>query len=263
MENLGAAPTEGKIDDVRLLASVSSAASGSNTLGVAVGPRQVITDRLLAKADVIRAMQGRVQLRQDPQTEFALLHESLGVSRVHILRVHGHTILEEKRAATKSAEGPLNDCSQASRRTVWNRRRSARVNPGTGSDIEGPAQLGALIAAKPRVLAMTGDAVTAELLPEQLLVTRLTTGIEAATDTYMGARDDDDKALDKLNIQKAAQAADEAWQQATDGYPTVPEIEHSTSSSQGSDDSDDADFFFDPSREPTQWTAAPSAAFHG
>ena len=34
------------------------------------------------------------------QTEFALLRESLGVSRVnYILRVHGHTILQEQRAA--------------------------------------------------------------------------------------------------------------------------------------------------------------------
>ena len=37
---------------------------------------------------------------QDLQTEFALLRGSLGVSRTnHILRVHGHTILQEKRAA--------------------------------------------------------------------------------------------------------------------------------------------------------------------
>ena len=34
--------------------------------------RQFIADQLLAKADVIRAMHERVQLCQDPQTEFAL-----------------------------------------------------------------------------------------------------------------------------------------------------------------------------------------------
>ena len=46
-----------------------------------------------------RAMHERVQLCQDPQTEFAL-RESLGASRInHILRVHGHTILEEQRSA--------------------------------------------------------------------------------------------------------------------------------------------------------------------
>ena len=37
---------------------------------------------------------------QDPQTEFALLRESLGASRInHILQVQGHTILQEQRAA--------------------------------------------------------------------------------------------------------------------------------------------------------------------
>ena len=41
-----------------------------------------------------------VQLCQDRQTEFGHLRESRGVSRTnHILRVHDHTILQEKRAA--------------------------------------------------------------------------------------------------------------------------------------------------------------------
>ena len=45
-------------------------------------------------------MHERAQLCQDPQTEFALLRESLGVSRVNnILRFHGHTILQEQWAA--------------------------------------------------------------------------------------------------------------------------------------------------------------------
>ena len=98
--DLAAAPPEWKVDEVRKLVSVSTAAIGSNTLGVAVGPRRFIADHLQAKADVIRARHERVQLCQDPQTEFALLRESLGVSRInHILLLHGHTILQEKRAA--------------------------------------------------------------------------------------------------------------------------------------------------------------------
>ena len=89
-----------KIGDVWSLAKTSAVTDGSITLGVAVGSRQFITDQLLSKAGVIRAMHERVKLCQDPQTEFALLRESLGVSRInHILRVHGHTILEEQRAA--------------------------------------------------------------------------------------------------------------------------------------------------------------------
>ena len=56
--DLDAAPLEWRINDVR----------------------QYITDQLLAKADVIRVMHERVQLCQVPQTEFALLRESLAVS---------------------------------------------------------------------------------------------------------------------------------------------------------------------------------------
>ena len=45
-----------------------------------------------------------MQLCQDPQTEFALLRGSLGVTRInHILRVHGRTILHEEEA-TKTFE---------------------------------------------------------------------------------------------------------------------------------------------------------------
>ena len=44
-------------------------------------------------------MHERVQLCQDPQTEFAILRESLRVSRInHILGVHGHTIFQEQEA---------------------------------------------------------------------------------------------------------------------------------------------------------------------
>ena len=65
-----------------------------------MGPRQFIADQLLAKTDVIRAMHERVQLCQDPQTEFAFLRESLGASRINrTLQVDGHTILQEQRAA--------------------------------------------------------------------------------------------------------------------------------------------------------------------
>ena len=98
--DLDTAPLDWKIDEVRKLASVSTVAAGSTTLGVAVGPRQFIVDQLLFKADVIQAMRERVQLCQGPRTECALLRESLGVSRTnHIHRVHGHAILQEKRAA--------------------------------------------------------------------------------------------------------------------------------------------------------------------
>ena len=70
-------------------------------------------------------------------------------------------------------------------------------------------------------------------------MTRLAAVVRAATTTYLEALDDEDKATAKLYIQKAAQAADESWQQTvqgdngpTDTNPTVSEIEHSSSASQ-------------------------------
>ena len=81
VNDLNAAPPEWRIRDVQNMAEVSTAIAGGITLGVAVGPRQLTADQLLATADVIRAMHERVQLCQGPQTEFALLRESLGVSR--------------------------------------------------------------------------------------------------------------------------------------------------------------------------------------
>ena len=75
------------------MAKVSTVTAGSSTLGVPIGLRQHIADQLLAKADARTSS----AVCQDPQTEFALLRESLGVSRInHILRAHGH---QEQRTA--------------------------------------------------------------------------------------------------------------------------------------------------------------------
>ena len=80
-------------------------------------------------------------------------------------------------------------------------------------DVAAPADLGAFIAAKPRIQGMVRDAVWAGLLPEQILETRLSEVIETATSTYLSAFDIDEQATARLYVQKAAQAADEAWQQ--------------------------------------------------
>ena len=78
VNDLDAVPLEWRIRDVQNMAKVSTVTAGSIRLGVAVGPRLHIADQLLGKADVIRAMHERLQLCQDPQTEFALLRESFG-----------------------------------------------------------------------------------------------------------------------------------------------------------------------------------------
>ena len=64
---------------------------------------------------------------------------------------------------------------------------------------------------------MIQDAVRAGLLPKSPLETLLAAVIETATSTYLSALDDEDQATAKLYVQKATQAADEAWQQTIGG----------------------------------------------
>ena len=109
-----------------------------------------------------------------PQTEFALLRESLGVSCIkHILRVHGHTILQEQRAAEiydelgqRSLERFFPGFHGREHGTGHTQRRPAR-------DIAALTHLGALVAAKPRIQATFQDAVAAGLLPKHSLEARL------------------------------------------------------------------------------------------
>ena len=115
-------------------------------------------------------------------------------------------------------------------------------------DSAAPAHLGALIAAKLRIQAMIQDAVSAGLLLQPPLEARLDAVIATATSTYLEALDDEDRATAKLYVQKAAQAADDAWQQTIGGHhgpsvtnPTMSDLEHSSSASQD-EDSDDMDF---------------------
>ena len=122
------------------------------------------------------------------------------------------------------------------------------LGPVKERDIAAPAHLGALVAARPRIQAMMQDVLTAGLLPKQPLETRLAAVMETATSTYLEALGGEDRDAAKLYVQKAAQAADEAWQQAVDGHngpvgtnPTVSELEHPSSAPQD-DDSNDMDF---------------------
>ena len=159
VEDLNAAPAEWKLDDVRKLATVSTVTAGSTALGVAVGPRQFIADQLSAKADDIRAMHERVQLCQFLQTESALLRESLGVSRInHSLRVHGHKILQEKRAAAiydEIGQRSLEKLFPGFTEDTLEQATSSAGQSGIGyrraRDIAAPAHLVALIAARPRI----------------------------------------------------------------------------------------------------------------
>ena len=90
--------------------------------------------QLLSKADVIRAMHERVQLCQDKQTEFALLRESLEVSRInHILRVHdefGQRSLDRLFSTSQSGIGFKRARDIASPAHVGSPHRSQTAHPG-------------------------------------------------------------------------------------------------------------------------------------
>ena len=155
-----------------------------------------------------------------PQTEFAPAPRECGgqsyqphpaVSRPHNpggTKCSGG--LRRDRAAVSRTALPTphsgqRDTSNPQCEPIRNRVQRAR-------DTAAPAHLGALIAANPRTQAMIRDAVWAGLLPEQLLETRLSEVIETATSTYLSALAGDEQATARLFVQKAAQAADEAWQ---------------------------------------------------
>ena len=80
-------------------------------------------------------------------------------------------------------------------------------------DIAAPAHLVALKAANPRIQAMIQDAVRAGLLLQHPQETRFDAVLATATSTYLDALDDEDRGTALLCVQKAAQAAEEAWQQ--------------------------------------------------
>ena len=173
VNDLDEAPPQWNNDDVRSLAKASAATDGSNTLGVAAGSRQFVTDQLLSKADVTVQYE-HVQLSQDPQTELSLLRESQGVSRInHILRVHSHTNLDAlQRSTTRSDGGLSNGSSQPSEGSVRQATLSTSES-GIGlrrvRDMTARAHLGALIAAKPRIQDMIQDEVWESLVPEKIL----------------------------------------------------------------------------------------------
>ena len=178
---------------------------GCTTLGVAVGPRAAHRGpKLLAKADVNRAMHERVQLCQDPFDSNLLSFVKVWVSRVnHTPRVHWH-------------HNPSGTAGCGNLRRRW-QRSLERLFPEVQYDASQRSGAVQIWDSKERetlrlrhtwelssqpnrsIQAMIQDAVTA-----------WPSVIERATSTYLGALDDEDKATAKLYVQKAAHAADEA-----------------------------------------------------
>ena len=179
-------------------------------------------------------MNERVQLCQDRQIEFAFLRESLGVIRInHFLRVHGHTILQEQRAAEiydevgqRSREWLFQGFSEDSMTQATLRAGQSGIGYKRARDIALPAHVGALIAAKPRIQSMIQDAVLAGLHPKNPLETRLATVIETATSTYLSSLDSDEQATAQLYVLKAWQQTNGELHGLGVANPTITSLEH-------------------------------------
>ena len=192
VQDLDAAPLEWKINDIRPLASVTTAAEVSRSELQWDLASMLRTSSWQEQTSSMPCM----MMCQDPQTEFALLRESLGVSRTnHVLRIHGHIILKEKEGAAKI----FDEVGQWSRETLS--RDYSGLEQATlrrAQYVASPAHFGAPIPAKPPNLNKIQDAATARLIQNQLLLERLDSLIEAATAVYLEALGDSEKPTARL-----------------------------------------------------------------
>ena len=206
-------------------AAVSSAACGSLTLGVATGPSSSVDEQLQTKVRVVRAMQEKAAVCQDPQTEHVLCRQSLGIGRVnHILRVHGHELVQRRDKLEAfddvtrevvdrlfpglSAEG----YEQATLTAVlggigWRR----------GTDTALPASLGAHTVAKPVVRWMAKAAEKAGLILPGQIETRFDEKLRRMKEDYVQGLDEVEKVKAEAFIHRAETAAEERWARTASG----------------------------------------------
>ena len=213
-------------------------------MGVAVEPRQYLVDQLLAKADVIRATHERVQLCQRPQTEVALLRESLGVSGInHILREHGHTIFQEREAAKifdKIEKRSLERFFPGF--TVDSSKEATLSTSQSGSgdkrtrDVARPAHLGALAAAKTPNLDMIRDATKPNSCWSSLCWRGWT--LPPSWTLLMNQRDPLPGSTCEKQPKQQTNRGIQRHSSPTVTNPAVPDIEQGGSSSQDGDDSE-------------------------
>ena len=150
------------------MSKISTAGAGSITLRVAVGPRQFTADRLLAKADVTRAMHERVQLVSGPPDRICSPPPEFG-SWPH--QPHPASTRPHNPSGTAGCSNPRG-WAAVSRTALGFTEDSMALSadqPGIGykgaRHSTAPAHEGALIA-KPRIQVMIQDGVKAGLLPK-------------------------------------------------------------------------------------------------
>ena len=223
-------------------ATCGAVTDGSITLGVAVGSRHFITGQLLSKADVIRAMHGRVQLCEDAQDGVCPPRETLGVS-------------------PRSGSGLSNSSSPGLTEDSMTQATLSAGQSGIGFKRARGIAAPALITAELCIQAMIRDAVWEGLHPEQILEARLSEVIDTATSTNLRALDNDELSNREVVCSEGRQQTiGRLHGPVSQTRPSHPSnIPSSASQDENSDEMD----FSTASKEPAQRAAAPSAAASG
>ena len=216
-----------RLDEVRQLATVVMASEPGITLGVATGTAEAVGSQVRKKVQVVRAMQERIAITEDAQTEHVLNRDCLGVGRVnHLLRVHGDKLLRtggSLDAFDAAAAAEMDRLFPGL--TPEGRAQAALGTPFGGlgwrraTDTARPANLGALVAVGPQVRSIAAAASHAGLLsPGQLeaLLEAKTRRIEQA---YLAELDEVDRVRAEEFLRKARAAAEESWAQQSRGAP--------------------------------------------
>ena len=222
---LAAREAEWQLQAVRELATVRTADESGLTLGVATGSQAAVEEQLARKTQVVRAMQERVAITHDAQTEHVLNRESLGVGRVnHILRVHGDQLaragsgLDGFDAATRAEMDRLfpgltdEGHEQATFAPMYGGLGWRRASHSAR-----PANLSALTVAGPKVRHMAAAAVHAGLLRPGQVEESFAARARRAEDEYMQGLDERERVKAAEFLAKARQAAVEQWERAVSG----------------------------------------------
>ena len=241
-EQLHRHASEWRLDEVRALATVRTALDPGLTLGVAVGPEGKIDEQLRQKAQVMRAMQERVAIVQDVQTEHVLNRDSLGVGRVnHILRVHGHQLAEADGAlaafdTTAKAEMArlFPGLTDESHEQASLAMKAGGLGWRRASDVARAANLSALVMARPFVRSLAAESTKAGVLPAGVLEAWLDAKTREVEESFLLTLDEADRPKATEYLALARETAERNLGLLSAGLGAAPEL--SVSFAQGDTD---------------------------
>ena len=235
---------EWRLEEVRGLASVSTAAEPGLTLGVAVGSQAAVEAQLRQKQQVVRAMRERVTVAHDVQTEHVLNRECPGIGRVnHILRVHGDQLFRSGDALAAFDAGAAKELNRLFPGLPEEAVEQASLTPALGglgwrraTETARPANLAALMMAGPKVRHMAACSVRAGLLDEGQVEERLEAKLRQVEVAFLQGLDEAERVKAESFLVKARRAAEEQWAQIVAGSARAPQAPVADTAYIGEDD---------------------------